>query len=255
MHNRHRGREIIQKAASMISDEVLASDLKCLLECYLKEFSNNHPRGGRPPTRQMSLIAYAYYKLDEIKDEVISRRDKEIFLPNAQFDDIRDYRVDNFQMWSPIDKKEMKIKDEKTSAINGYLKLFNRSKYSRETAFVLKEIEPLEFNEVKFTFRVKAEILEKNLNKKTGDTFSLPLFENYIPHSHPMETKNFTGRKDNRKSLDDWLREPNKPMLLLTAMGGMGKSSLAWYWLNNDVRGGPHSLDSLAAVLRWSPYS
>lgn len=47
--------------------------------------------------------------------------------------------------------------------------------------------------------------------------------------------RNFTDRISERKMLSDWLSKDSHPVASLIAMGGMGKSALAWYWLNKDV--------------------
>jgi len=72
-----------------------------------------------------------------------------------------------------------------------------------------------------------------------------------LPHPHfsrryPLQA-NFTGRLAERQMLTDWLIHGQQPILALVAIGGMGKSSLAWYWLQNDI-----DLTSLDGVLWWS---
>lgn len=55
---------------------------------------------------------------------------------------------------------------------------------------------------------------------------------------NPYDLKeNFSGRIEERKILTKWLFGINRPILLLSALGGMGKSSLAWVWLQNDILG------------------
>jgi tetratricopeptide (TPR) repeat protein len=47
----------------------------------------------------------------------------------------------------------------------------------------------------------------------------------------------FTGRSRQRKLLDEWLEaDPRHPVLVVRALGGYGKSALAWYWLLHDVQ-------------------
>jgi tetratricopeptide (TPR) repeat protein len=58
---------------------------------------------------------------------------------------------------------------------------------------------------------------------------------------------NFTGRRQERQLLTKWLAHDLKHVLMLVAMGGMGKSSLAWVWLQNDI-----DQASLDGVLWWS---
>jgi tetratricopeptide (TPR) repeat protein len=60
----------------------------------------------------------------------------------------------------------------------------------------------------------------------------------------------FTGRADERKLLSRWLNGGSaRPLLLLQAPGGCGKSALAWHWLLHDVKpvSWPH-------VVWWSFY-
>jgi len=59
----------------------------------------------------------------------------------------------------------------------------------------------------------------------------------FIPHPYP-EAPNFTGRKKERAMLRKWLTEDKEhPLLSMVAIGGMGKSALAWRWLMEDVMG------------------
>jgi len=57
----------------------------------------------------------------------------------------------------------------------------------------------------------------------------------YLGHPYPMPP-NFTGRAAERTMLTEWLSaDPAHPMLVLRALGGFGKSALAWHWLTHDV--------------------
>lgn len=57
----------------------------------------------------------------------------------------------------------------------------------------------------------------------------------FLAHPYPMPP-NFTGRLDERKMLTDWRdADAAHPLLVLRALGGFGKSALAWHWLLNDV--------------------
>jgi tetratricopeptide (TPR) repeat protein len=67
------------------------------------------------------------------------------------------------------------------------------------------------------------------------------------PYAMPA---NFTGRANERAMLSGWLEaDATHPLLVLRALGGFGKSSLAWHWLMHDVRPSkwPH-------VVWWSFY-
>ena len=58
----------------------------------------------------------------------------------------------------------------------------------------------------------------------------------FLAHPYPMPP-NFTGRVAERAMLDGWLNtDPAHPLLSLRALGGFGKSALAWHWLTHDVQ-------------------
>jgi len=76
--------------------------------------------------------------------------------------------------------------------------------------------------------------------------------EPYFAHPYPMP-KNWTGREAEMDSLDAWLSADGPPMCSLIAMGGTGKSSLAWAWLQNRVLPRQEDL-GLAGVFQWSFY-
>lgn len=57
----------------------------------------------------------------------------------------------------------------------------------------------------------------------------------FLAHPYPMPP-NFTGRLDERAMLTGWLdADAAHPLLVLRALGGFGKSALAWHWLLHDV--------------------
>jgi tetratricopeptide (TPR) repeat protein len=60
----------------------------------------------------------------------------------------------------------------------------------------------------------------------------------YVAHPYPLQ-ENFTGRLHERQMLTEWFSGDQRPVLALTAMGGMGKSALAWVWLQRDLLGLP----------------
>jgi tetratricopeptide (TPR) repeat protein len=71
----------------------------------------------------------------------------------------------------------------------------------------------------------------------------------FLAHPYPMPP-NFTGRVAERKMLTDWLNaDATHPLLILRALGGFGKSALAWHWLMNDV-----TPPSWPRVVWWSFY-
>lgn len=55
-------------------------------------------------------------------------------------------------------------------------------------------------------------------------------------HPHVLREA-FTGRAPQRHSLTRWWREDGPPVHVLVGMGGLGKSSLAWVWMHEDVLG------------------
>jgi tetratricopeptide (TPR) repeat protein len=55
-----------------------------------------------------------------------------------------------------------------------------------------------------------------------------------IVHPYPL-ANNFTGRSSDRAALTQWFRTNGESILTLDAIGGMGKSALAWVWVNHDV--------------------
>ena len=62
--------------------------------------------------------------------------------------------------------------------------------------------------------------------------------EPYFAHPYPLQ-ENFTGRIGERAMLTQWLVADDRPVLALTAIGGMGKSALTWAWIQRDVLGLP----------------
>jgi TIR domain len=58
----------------------------------------------------------------------------------------------------------------------------------------------------------------------------------FLAHPYPMPP-NFTGRVAERTMLNRWLEaDAVHPVLIVRALGGFGKSALAWHWLMNDVK-------------------
>jgi len=51
-----------------------------------------------------------------------------------------------------------------------------------------------------------------------------------VAHGAYTGMHEFVGRTGQLASLDEWASSPSKPVLCIEAMGGMGKSSLAWEW-------------------------
>lgn len=82
-------------------------------------------------------------------------------------------------------------------------------------------------------------------------SYSLPTPpQPYFAHPYPLQ-KNFIGRVAERNMLTEWLTKERHPMLALTAIGGMGKTALSWYWMQEDViKGGL----SPPGIIWWSFY-
>ncbi len=71
----------------------------------------------------------------------------------------------------------------------------------------------------------------------------------HLAHPYPMPP-HFTGRKAERALLIHWLTEDSENRLfILCALGGFGKSALAWHWLIHDI-----DPKECPKVLWWSFY-
>jgi len=60
----------------------------------------------------------------------------------------------------------------------------------------------------------------------------------WFVHPYPLQ-KHFTGRVKEREVLTDWLANDSRSVLVMEAIGGMGKSAVTWAWLQRDVLGFP----------------
>jgi len=67
----------------------------------------------------------------------------------------------------------------------------------------------------------------------------------YYAHSYPGTA--FTGRASELAALDEWAAEKGKPLMAWIAIGGMGKSALAWHWTRQHA-------GEFDGVLWWSFY-
>ncbi len=74
-----------------------------------------------------------------------------------------------------------------------------------------------------------------------------------LVHPYALQA-NFTGRVNERKELAVWLADDTHPIYALVAMGGMGKSALAWYWLTQDILKSEIENRKLDGVMWWSFY-
>lgn len=71
------------------------------------------------------------------------------------------------------------------------------------------------------------------LEKSSGSYLPAPP-QPYFAHVYPLQ-RNFTGRVAERNMLTEWFTKGRQPMLVLNAIGGMGKTALSWYWIHEDV--------------------
>lgn len=75
-----------------------------------------------------------------------------------------------------------------------------------------------------------------------------------LVHPYALQA-NFTGRTTERRELTAWLNEDTRPICALVAMGGMGKSALAWYWMKTDMlAAAPAAASPVEGVMWWSFY-
>jgi tetratricopeptide (TPR) repeat protein len=86
----------------------------------------------------------------------------------------------------------------------------------------------------------------RNWERRSDTAESLPMYAGgslhplppapHFAHPYPLQS-NFTGRSDQRRLLTDWFLNDSRPVIGLIAIGGMGKSSLTWAWVQKDVLG------------------
>jgi hypothetical protein len=81
--------------------------------------------------------------------------------------------------------------------------------------------------------------------------------EAYVAHPYSLlQTKDVVGRRVELNLLTDWVTQPRHPafdarIFHLVAIGGMGKSALAWKWFQDVL---PNELPRLAGRMWWSVY-
>jgi transposase-like protein len=80
------------------------------------------------------------------------------------------------------------------------------------------------------------QVLSKSVSFSISSSTSAasPVLEPYFAHPYPLQ-ESFTGRIYERQMLTEWFINPKHPILALIALGGMGKSSLAWVWVQHDI--------------------
>jgi hypothetical protein len=72
----------------------------------------------------------------------------------------------------------------------------------------------------------------------------------FIPHPYPLPL-HFTGRDSEQAMLSNWFFNEKTPVLVLEAIGGMGKSALTWVWLQRHILEPAVEIDG---VFWWSFY-
>jgi tetratricopeptide (TPR) repeat protein len=81
--------------------------------------------------------------------------------------------------------------------------------------------------------------------------------EPYTAHTYALlQTAQVVGRKKELDLLDAWVSDPSAPhasahLLNVVAIGGMGKSALAWKWFHDNA---PNVMQPLAGRMWWSFY-
>jgi len=72
----------------------------------------------------------------------------------------------------------------------------------------------------------------------------------YMAHPYALP-EHFTGRRAEMAMFSNWFFNEKQPMLVLEAIGGMGKSALSWAWLHEEIMDRAVKVDG---VFWWSFY-
>lgn len=164
------------------------------------------------------IVAYRYGNIPDGQTISITQLEYEHALRNKI--PVRIYLTDPEHPWQP------KLMDENREAIDRFRNLLLKKHTCSYFTTPEKLYEKLKLDIKKFPLRP------------------------YIAHPYALQ-ENFTGRKQERDMLTDWLKREPHPMLSLIAIGGMGKTALAWYWLMEDIVG---SEEQPRKILWWSFY-
>jgi tetratricopeptide (TPR) repeat protein len=72
----------------------------------------------------------------------------------------------------------------------------------------------------------------------------------YIAHPYTLRQQ-FFGRVSELAELDAWARDPDARVMLVEAVGGIGKSALTWEWVEQRAT---EAIPNLSGVIWWSFY-
>jgi len=105
---------------------------------------------------------------------------------------------------------------------------------SKEGKGLSANLTPAQLHLYKETQKQKL-IYDRRIKKEVAGELILPIPPMpYFAHPYPLQ-ENFTGRESERKELTEWFTNGTQPMFAYVAIGGMGKSALTWYWLQEDI--------------------
>lgn len=164
------------------------------------------------------IVAYRYGNIPEGRTISITQLEYEHALKNKI--PVRVYLTDTEHPWQP------KLMDETREAIDRFRNLLLKKHACSYFTKPENLFEKLKLDIKKFPIRP------------------------YITHPYALQ-ENFTGRMQEREILTDWLKREPYPMISIIAIGGMGKTALAWYWLMEDIVG---SEEQPRKILWWSFY-
>lgn len=103
----------------------------------------------------------------------------------------------------------------------------------------------------KYLAQKKAET--KPDKEKTRETVPIPLAPTpYIAHPYALPD-HFLGRVREQAMLSNWFHNEAEPVLVMEAIGGMGKSALTWAWMQREILA-KSEVAGIDGVFWWSFY-
>jgi tetratricopeptide (TPR) repeat protein len=134
-------------------------------------------------------------------------------------------------------------------------KFFERKKYDELVTFLdkVKKENVVSFFESTKDFESKfaTSLAKLREEKQSAPGACIPIAPTpFIAHPYPL-MQHFTGRDAEQAMLSNWLFNEEKPVLVMEAIGGMGKSALTWVWLHNHILEQSVEIDG---VFWWSFY-